>query len=62
MLTISVFSDFTVKIINVDDSSQKLAFEHEAPLLCVCMNPQETLFVSFYFCIFMQTNMACVHL
>ena len=35
-----------MKIVNIEESSERQALEHEAPVLCVVVNPQETLLVS----------------
>lgn len=40
------FSDFTVKLVTVQDNSQKVVIQHEAPVMCVSINPQETLLVN----------------
>jgi len=40
------FSDFTVKLVDVESKEQKQFSGHEAPVLSVALHPDEQLFVS----------------
>jgi len=40
------FSDFTVKLVDVESKEQRLFSGHEAPVLSVALHPDEHLIVS----------------
>ena len=41
----SIFSDFLIKIVDVETNEQKLFQEHEAPILSLAVHPLETYLV-----------------
>jgi len=45
-LAVLCFSDFTVKLVDVESKEQRLFSGHEAPVLSVALHPDEHLIVS----------------
>ena len=43
------FSDFLIKVVDLETSNQKLFQEHEAPVLSLAIHPDETYMVLFQY-------------
>ena len=45
LVTVQLFSDFDIKVINVETKKQRCYLGHQAPVLCVSLDPSDEFLV-----------------